>query len=44
MASPSCCGGMRRVTNHQVLELERPLGHIVALAPLLDTGNIVVDL
>ncbi len=27
-----------------MLELERALGHVVALAPLLDAGDVVVDL
>lgn len=29
---------------HQVLQLQRPFWHIMGLAPLLDTSDIVLDL
>ena len=32
------------IAYHQMLELESAFGHIVTLAPLLNTGDVVVDL
>ena len=29
---------------HQVLQLQSALGHVVRLAPLLDTSDIILDL
>lgn len=35
---------LRGTPYHQVLQLQRALWHIVALTPLLDTGDVIVDL
>jgi hypothetical protein len=43
-----CCGRLLELKQlrglHQVLELKSSFGHIVRLAPLLDAGDIILDL